>query len=226
MYDKIKQLKMNKNITLTRTGFRRRYKRPDDIISEKLLKWRRSVDDGKRAEVMLAEIPFGYHESENNYTHFVYLVSGYKIKLIVNSMEPTVVAAYSPLVGGFIFSWPYFGGFGSSQLGVRSEDESLYSTIGLAYVPYDTEPLDDATSRLVLMADCIPTLAHNLIQGYNPEPWQFKNPTDDMILNLVSCIKQQPQEKRDRLLSLYDKFGPPEGPLGEALTHIDKFRTF
>lgn len=216
---------MNKNITLTRTGFRRRYKRPDDIISEKLLKWRRSVDDGKRAEVMLAEIPFGYHESENHYTHSVHIVSGYKIKLIINSMESTVVAAYSPLVGGFIFSYSNFGYFGSGSLGVRSEDESLYSAIGLAYVPYTPEPLDDATSRLVLMADCIPTLAHNLILGYNPEPWQFKNPTDDMILNLVSCIKQQQKEKRDRLLSLYDRFGPPEGPLGEALTHIDKFRS-
>jgi hypothetical protein len=51
------------------------------------------------------------------------------------------------------------------------------------------------------------------------------NPTDDMMMNLVSCIKQQPQVKRDRLMVLLDKYGAPEGPLGEALMHIDKFRS-
>jgi hypothetical protein len=225
MYDKIKLLKMNKIIKLTRTEFRRRYKRSEARTESKLLDWRRNVDLGNRTEVMLSEIPFEYNESEKSDTHTALLVTGYKVKWIMNKYEPTVVAAYSPMIGGFIFSYSYYGVYGSGPLVTRHEDEGLYSSIGLAYVPYTPEPLDDATSRLVLMADCIPTLAHNLIQGYNPEPWQFKNPTDDMILNLVSCIKQQQKEKRDRLLSLYDRFGPPEGPLGEALKHIDKFRS-
>jgi hypothetical protein len=77
------------------------------------------------------------------------------------------------------------------------------------------------------MADCVPDVAHNLIQGYDLPRWLFKGAavSDDMMLNLVSCIKNQPQEKRDRLMVLLDKYGAPEGPLGEALMHIDKFRS-
>jgi hypothetical protein len=213
---------------LTRIQFRNRYKKPEALIEGKLLDWRRNVDLGNRTEVMLTEIPFDYHESQRHDAHTALLVTGYKIKSIINRYEPTVVAAYSPMVGGFIFSYSHYGIYSSGPLATRHEDEGLYSAIGLAYVPYTPEPLDDDTSRLVLMADCVPDVTHNLIQGYDLPRWLFKDAavSDDMMLNLVSCIRQQPQERRDRLLSLYDRFGPPEGPLGEALTHIDKFRTF
>ena len=219
---------MNKIIKLTRTEFRRRYKRPETLIEGKLLDWRRNVDLGNRTEVMLSEIPFEYNESEKSDTHTALLVTGYKVKWIMNKYEPTVVAAYSPMIGGFIFSYSYYGVYGSGPLVTRHEDEGLYSSIGLAYVPYTPEPLDDDTSRLVLMADCVPDVTHNLIQGYDLPRWLFKDAavSDDMMLNLVSCIRQQPQERRDRLMVLFDKYGPPEGPLGEALKHIDKFRTF
>jgi hypothetical protein len=74
------------------------------------------------------------------------------------------------------------------------------------------------------MADELP-VADFLIQKKTMTKWLFANRTDDMLLNLVSCIKNQPQEKRDKLMQLFDKYGPPEGPLGEALKHIDKFRS-
>lgn len=211
---------------LTRIQFRNRYKKPEALIEGKLLDWRRDVDLGNRTEVMLTEIPFNYHESKNADAHTALLVTGYKIKSIINRFEPTVVAAYSPMVGGFIFSYSYYGIYSSGPLATRHEDEGLYSSIGLAYVPYTPEPLDDDTSRLVLMADCVPNVTHDLIQGYDLPRWLFKDAvSDDVILNLVSCIKNQPQEKRDRLMVLFDKYGPPKGILGEALMHIDKFRS-
>jgi len=212
---------------LSRIQFRNRYKKPEALIEGKLLDWRRNVDLGNRTEVTLTEIPFNYEELQKRDAHTALLVTGYKIKLIINGEEPTVVAAYSPMVGGFIFSYSHYGIYSSGPLVTRHDDEGLYSSIGLAYVPYTPEPLDDDTSRLVLMADCVPTVTHNLIQGYDLPRWLFRDAAvgDDMMLNLVSCIRQQPQERRDRLMVLFDKYGPPKGILGEALMHIDKFRS-
>jgi hypothetical protein len=182
-----------------------------------MLDWERHIQLGNKPEIMLSEIPHQYHETTGSYgTHHVRVVTGYKVKMIVNSFDPTVIAAYSPLVGGFI---------ASAAMEFYPATEGLYHTSSLSHVSPTPDPLDDNTSRRILMADCISNLSSTLARGSELHKWQFKNPTDDMMLNLVSCIKQQPQEKRDRLMVLLDKYGAPEGPLGEALMHIDKFRS-
>jgi hypothetical protein len=202
---------------LTRAQFRKRYKKPDALIEGMMLDWERHIQLGNKPEIMLSEIPHQYHETTGSYgTHHVRVVTGYKVKMIVNSFDPIVIAAYSPLVGGFI---------ASAAMEFYLATEGLYHTSSLSHVSPTPDPLDDNTSRRILMADCISNLSSTLARGFELHKWQFKNPTDDMMLNLVSCIKQQPQEKRDRLMILLDKYGAPEGPLGEALMHIDKFRS-
>jgi hypothetical protein len=202
---------------LTRAQFRKRYKKPDALIEGMMLDWERHIQLGNKPEIMLSEIPHQYHEVTGSYgTHHVRVVTGYKVKMIVNSYDPIVIAAYSPLVGGFV---------ASAAMEFYPATEGLYHTSSLAHVPPTPDPLDDNTTRRILMADCLSNLSSTLARGFELHKWQFKNPTDDMMLNLVSCIKQQPQEKRDRLMVLLDKYGAPEGPLGEALMHIDKFRS-
>jgi hypothetical protein len=202
---------------LTRAQFRKRYKKPDALIEGMMLDWERHIQLGNKPEIMLSEIPHQYHETTGSYgTHHVRVVTGYKVKMIVNSYDPIVIAAYSPLVGGFV---------ASAAMEFYPATEGLYHTSSLAHVPPTPDPLDDNTTRRILMADCLSNLSSTLARGFELHKWQFKNPTDDMMMNLVSCIKQQPQEKRDRLMVLLDKYGAPEGPLGEALMHIDKFRS-
>jgi hypothetical protein len=202
---------------LTRAQFRKRYKKPDALIEGMMLDWERHIQLGNKPEIMLSEIPHQYHETTGSRgCHHVRVVTGYKVKMIVNSFDPIVIAAYSPLVGGFI---------ASAAMEFYPATEDLYHTSSLSHVSPTPDPLDDNTSRRILMADCISNLSSTLARGFELHKWQFKNPTDDMMLNLVSCIRQQPQEKRDRLMVLLDKYGAPEGPLGEALMHIDKFRS-
>ena len=202
---------------LTRAQFKKRYEKPSVWVEDRMHEWERNVRLGNRAEVMLSEIPHQYHEVTGSYgTHHARVVTGYKVKMIVNSYDPIVIAAYSPLVGGFI---------ASAAMDFYPATEGLYHTSSLAHVSPTPDPLDDNTTRLILMADCLSNLSSSLAHGFELHKWQFKNPTDDMMMNLVSCIKQQPQEKRDRLMVLLDKYGAPEGPLGEALMHIDKFRS-
>lgn len=203
---------------LTRVQFRKRYDKPKALIEGKMLDWQRNIQLHNHAEVMLAEIPHQYHESTGSHgSHHVRIVTGYKVKMIVNSYDPIVIAAYSPLVGGFI---------ASMAMEYYPPTEELYHTSSLAKIPPTPEPLDDDTSRRILMADCIPHINTQLILNLPLHPWQLTSPSEDKMLNLVSCIRQQPQEKRDRLMRLLDKYGPPDGGLlGEALMHIDKFRS-
>jgi hypothetical protein len=202
---------------ITRAQFRKRYSKPEALIEGKMLEWQRNMQLHNHTEIMLSEIPHQYHETTGSHgSHHVRIVTGYKVKMLVNSYDPIVIAAYSPLVGGFI---------ASAAMEYYPATEDLYHPSSLSRVSPTPDPLDDNTSRRILMADCISNLNSTLARGSELHKWQFKNPTDDMMLNLVSCIRQQPQEKRDRLMVLLDKYGPPEGPLGEALMHIDKFRS-
>lgn len=203
---------------LTRIQFRKRYDKPKALIEGKMLDWQRNIQLHNHADVMLAEIPHQYHETTASHgSHHVRLVTGYKVKMIVNSYDPIVIAAYSPLVGGFI---------ASAAAEYYPETEGLYQTGSLSHVSPTPDPLDDDTSRRILMADCLANLNTTLARGLELYKWQLKDAvSDDMMLNLVSCIRQQTQERRDRLMVLFDKYGAPEGILGEALMHIDKFRS-
>lgn len=202
---------------LTRIQFRNRYKKPEALVEGKMLEWQRNIQLHNHADVMLAEIPHQYHETTGKYgNHVVRLVTGYKVKMLVNSYDPIVIAAYSPLVGGFI---------ASAAMEYYPAIEGLYHTGSLSHVSPTPDPLDDDTSRRILMADCISNLNTQLARNLPLHPWQLTGPSEDKMLNLVSCIRQQPQERRDRLVVLFDKYGPPKGILGEALMHIDKFRS-
>lgn len=206
---------------ITRAQFKKRYEKPSVWVEDRMHEWVRNVRLGNRAAVMLSEIPHYYYEgSARRSDHMVRMVSGYRVNLIVSNHPPIAVAAYSPLVGGFVVS------HSTMFYGEEPEDVGLFNASTLCYLPLSSDPLDDDTSRLVMMADCVPSLNGSLVQRREMQKWMFRNnPTDDMMMNLVSCIKQQPQEKRDRLMVLLDKYGAPEGPLGEALMHIDKFRS-
>ena len=205
---------------LSRIQFRKRYKKPDALIEGMMLDWKRHIQLGNKPEIMLSEIPHYYYESEQHNSHHVRFISGYRVHLITNDNTRYTVAAYSPLIGGFI------GSYSTEYYGAEDKDMGLYCASSLSHLPLSSGPLDDDTSRLILMADCIPSINVALATRRPLYKWMFRLAmSDDMMLNLVSCIRQQPQEKRDRLMVLLDKYGAPEGPLGEALMHIDKFRS-
>lgn len=198
---------------MSRAEFKRNYQRPEKQVEGKMHEWYQNILHRNHAEIMLSEIPFRYIDNEAR--SYAYVVSGYKVKVMCRVGDPYVIAAYSPLVGGFI---------GSTVFSYYDVKESLDREPA---VPLTPDPLDDETSKLTLMADCIPSLRATLVKGSPLYKWQFGDAAvgDDMLLNLVSCIRQQEKEKRDRLMRLFDTYGAPKGPLGEALTHIDKFRS-
>jgi hypothetical protein len=201
---------------MTKAQFKQRYDRPKKRVEEQMYEWSHNILRRDHAEIMLSEIPHQYLEYES--LSYVSVATGYKVKLLIRVGRPCITAAYSPLVGGFIGSASYSPYY--------TTKEKLFCAIAMSGVPLTPEPLDDETSKLILMADCLPSLCTTLVTGSPLWKWQFNGATsDDMVLNLVSCIRQQEKEKRDRLMYLFDTYGTPSGPLGEALTHIDKFRS-
>ena len=200
---------------MTKVEFKRNYQRPEKQVEGKMHEWYHNILRRNHAEIMLSEIPFRYVEYDTQ--SYAFVTTGYKVKAVCRVGDPYVIAAYSPLVGGFI---------GSMESHYYDVKEGLYGTMAMSCVPLTPDPLDDETSKLTLMADCIPSLCATLARGSTLWEWQFTGAvSDDMVLNLVSCIRQQEKEKRDRLMRLFDTYGAPKGPLGEALTHIDKFRS-
>ena len=200
---------------MTKAKFKQRYQRPKDQVEGQMYEWYHNILRRNHAEIMLSEIPIRCIEYETQ--SYAYVATGYKVKVVCRVGDPYVIAAYSPLVGGFI---------GSTVFSYYDVKEILYRSAAMFHIPPTPEPLDDETSKLTLMADCIPSLCATLAKGSPLWKWQFDGAaSDDMILNLVSCIRQQEKEKRDRLMRLFDTYGAPMGPLGDALMHIDKFRS-
>jgi hypothetical protein len=200
---------------MTKAEFKKRYWRPEKYVEGKMYEWYHNILRRNHAEIMLSEIPFRYAEYDTQ--SYAFVTTGYKVKAVCRVGDPYVVAAYSPLVGGFI------GTISSTYYDVK---EGLYHTSAMSCVPPTPEPLDDETSKLILMADCVPQLCTSLVSGSPLYRWQFCGAaSDDMLLNLVTCIRQQEKEKRDRLMRLFDTYGAPKGLLGDALMHIDKFRS-
>jgi hypothetical protein len=201
---------------MTKVEFRKKYQRPEKQVEGKMHEWYQNILHRNHAEIMLSEIPFRCVEYDTQ--SYAYVATGYKVKVVCRVGDPYVIAAYSPLVGGFI---------GHTELSYYDVTEGLYHTSAMFGAPLTPEPLDDETSKLILMADCIPSLCATLANDSPLYKWQFGSAAvgDDMLLNLVSCIRRQEKEKRDRLMCLFDTYGAPKGLLGEALMHIDKFRS-
>jgi len=200
---------------MTKVKFRQRYHRPEKQVEGQMREWYQNILHRNHAEIMLSDIPFNFIEYPTQ--SYAFVATGYKVKVVCREGDPYVIAAYSPLVGGFI---------GTTHLTQYDVKEMLYRAGAMFHTPPTPEPLDDETSKLTLMADCIPSLYATIVNDSPLYKWQFSGATsDDMLLNLVSCIRQQEKEKRDRLMYLFDTYGTPSGPLGEALTHIDRFRS-
>lgn len=203
---------------LTKTAFKKKYQKPEKWVNGRMSEWYQNILHHNHAEIMLSEIPFGCY-TEYYTQGSAYVVTGYKVKVVHRIGDPWVAAAYSPLVGGLIG-----GGMYSRHYEIKNY---INHTTLMSHVPCTPEPLDDETSKLLLMADCLPSIGYTLVKGDPLFKWHFggADTSDDILLNLVSLIRQQEKEKRDRLMCLFDTYGAPTGLLGEALTHIDKFRS-
>jgi hypothetical protein len=201
---------------LTKTEFRKRFHMSEEIIEDNILEWRQKIKRGNRADIMLSEFPIAYYPANKHYPECARVVSGYNTYFVLRDGGVYMEAVYSPLMGGHISGWDVSA--------VEGLEVHRVTYGAITFLTRTSEPIDDDTTKLLIMADELP-VADFLIQKKTMTKWLFANRTDDMLLNLVSCIKNQPQEKRDKLMQLFDKYGPPEGPLGEALKHIDKFRS-
>lgn len=116
------------------------------------------------------------------------------------------------------------------------------------------EPLSDADTRRLVMADYIAQdpvgsygLARLMAQPRDSYLVSEENPIEyqdipfymgcmlgmkhqavrqmDRTLAMVSCIRRLKPRRYAMMLEDFDKLGPPDNLLGDALKHIDKFRT-
>lgn len=150
-------------------------------------------------------------------------------ELIGDGEQITLMSTYSPLLKSFV---GIYSSITSYRLGLGYEP-CYY----LSYLPdIGPRPADDDSILRAVMAEQLSDVdPHTLpqivlkeseaVSGYLLSELERLTSIADPTIALVSCIRKLSSHKRNKILELFDKHGPPSGILGEALLHIDKFRT-
>ena len=201
----------------TKKEFNKIYPEKDvDQTRKELQQWVQHMKDGNTEEVLLTSIVIRNWCGDSSTplcSVFAYVVSGYHI-YYKNNVSSHSTAIYSELTGGMI---------GSDLLSVYYKEIGLSPHEHLRYGSYTFDalyPITKEMSKEILMVECLPPY---FTHGHEAIP---QSGISDPVLAMVATIRSAPKENQNRLLMLFDKYGPPNNLLGSALIHIDKFRSF
>lgn len=220
------------------TPFYNKYRpEPDAIVTKQIACWinnLRNLNKGNDERVQATRINVALNGvargSELQRAEFIKGYSVYLSEELSDGSEGIrLISTYSPILGRFI--------------GSHSRTHSLQYSASLEYCSMyhagnpEEQPIDDDLALRLLMAEWLSyvdfyALPELLLSEGGVESVYLKRrlkeltSVEEPMLALVSCIRKLPTDTRNRMLELFDKHGPPSGIIGEALLHIDKFRSF
>jgi hypothetical protein len=230
---------------MTTKQFRDRFGRKVEQIQDELHEWIRNIELGNRQSVLLTEIDYGLIESgSRRYKSLVGCrVSGYQILAVYywgggfgGGTSEETVAVYCPMLRGFIrgalfndvryiYNLPYESAAvkhclnGAGALGYQLPDWQRYQQRSNAL---RGQPIGDDDARTLMLANiCKPPYQHRdeaFVDRYTEDKAKF-------MLEIVSSMKKD-KDACSRLFSVLDTVGAPDTVFGEALKHMDKFRSF
>jgi hypothetical protein len=218
--------------------FYNKYKpEPDAILNTQLASWihsLKSTDKRNARRIRDTRINVAINTiTVGSKLHRAEFIKGYSVycsdEQSDGSEEISLTSTYSPLLGRFI--------------GYHSRTHSLQYSASLEFChmqhagKLEENPIDDDLAIRLLMAEWLAyvdfyVLPELLLSKGATESAYLKRrlkeltSVDEPMIALVSCIRKLPSDTRNRMLELFDKHGPPSGIIGEALLHIDKFRTY
>lgn len=220
------------------TPFYNKYRpEPDAIVTKQIDCWvnnLRNLNKGTDERVRATRINVALNAvAVGSNLHRAEFVKGYSVycseEQSDGSEEISLTSTYSPLLGRFI--------------GYHSRTHSLQYSASLEFCHMhyagkpEEQPIDDDLAIRLLMAEWLAyvdfyVLPELLLSKGGTDSTYLKRrlkeltSVDEPMIALVSCIRKLPTDTRNRMLELFDKHGPPSGIIGEALLHIDKFRSF
>jgi len=217
--------------------FYNKYKpEPDAIVNKQIASWIHNLrieNKGADERTRRTRINVALNNISGGELQRAEFVKGYSVycseEQSDGSEEISLTSTYSPLLKRFI--------------GYHSRTHSLQYSASLEFChmqhagKLEENPIDDDLAIRLLMAEWLAyvdfyVLPELLLSKGATESAYLKRrlkeltSIDEPMLALVSCIRKLPSDTRNRMLELFDKHGPPSGIIGEALLHIDKFRSF
>jgi hypothetical protein len=242
------QLYENMKRRLTGDQFGNRYPVMDrEHLSRALESYAMDLDTGVRSSrVLLTELPLkhelvrlSWRPPGKDEDIIITLLRGYRIYEIRRSKpdDPKLLTIYSLLTG--LWHRVGFADMGKlGHLGPRLTDAGCYA-LGNEMLGQGPEPVRDEVLVRCLMVDQLPSKSRHWVTTmaragrwqehsirYLYESWGLAD--DESIPNPVRLarILNRDPESVAKIWEVVDRYGIPEGPLGETLRHMDNFRTF
>jgi hypothetical protein len=204
-------------------------------IKQDILRWQFDIINGDDSAVRLTDFVISMYKPMKGKGHsgldpYVVKVQGYQV-IYIRRESISVLSIYSPLAKLLLGHFDPF----SQCTGCASPLINTY----LASTQYTIEavgidPLDDdMTKRLMIAGRSQDNLfiglcynRRNTFASTNLIRWVCERMTiDDPLLAMVKIINLFNVEERKRILDVYDNYGTIDTLVGDALIHLDKFRT-
>jgi len=216
-------------------NFANKYKINDvKQIRQDVLQWQSDILNGDDSAVRLTDFVIGMYKPMKEKSHseldpFVVKVQGYQV-IYIRRESVSVLSIYSPLAKLLLGQCDPFSecnGYASPLINTYlTSTQYTIKAVGI-------DPLDDGMTKRLMIAGRQDNLFIGLCYNRRNTPastnlirWVCDRMTiDDPLLATVKLINSFNVEERKRILDVYDNYGTIDTLVGDALIHLDKFRT-
>jgi len=217
-------------------NFADKYKINDDQqIKQDILQWQFDIINGDDSAVRLTDFVISMYKpmkgkSRSGPDPYVVKVQGYQV-IIIQREWSRPLSIYSPLAKQLLGTADPFLAYRGSPLPLLTTylaaTQCVIETVGI-------DPLDDDMTKRLMIAGMSQYNSfiglcynrRNTLASTNLIRWVCERTTiDDPLLAMVKLINSFSVEERKRILDVYDNYGTIDTLVGDALIHLDKFRT-
>lgn len=222
--------KLNKN-------FADKYKINDvQQIKQDVMQWQSDILNEDDSAVRLTDFVISMYKTEkdkgrNQQDPYVVKIQGYQVILLRREWV-SPLSIYSPLAKQLLGHCDPFNQYTHepSPL-IPTYSASVHYAIGEVGV----DPLDDDTAKRLMVAgktsdNTFARLCYekrDSVDAVNHVRWMcHRVSVADPVLAMVKLINSFDTTERKRILDVYDTYGATNTIVGDALIHLDKFRSF
>lgn len=217
-----------------KANFSRNYKvNSHQQVCEEVTQWCSDILNGDDNAVRLTDIVLSNYKPDDRRDAIyetVTKIQGYQV-VRLGRRDSNLLSIYSPLAKQMLGSR---GGFYTDIPEHLVIPYYPTNTLDEGFVAIGVDPLDDDTSKRAMLAGkcsvfpfwqmCMYKRGSGQASYYARYVTEKKQPLPE-LLAMVSLINSMPIEERKRIQDVYDSYGTIDTIVGDALDHIDKFRT-
>jgi hypothetical protein len=205
----------------------------EEEITQDILQWQRDIVNGDDSAVRLTDFVISMFKAQKNcggLDSYVVKVQGYQVVCIQRGWAGPL-SIYSPLAKQLLGANDPFRSYSRTPSPLLT---TYLVSMSCAIDTVGIDPLDDDMTKRLMIAgrsqdNSFIGLCYNrrnTLASTNLIRWVCERTTiDDPLLAMVKLINSFNAEERKRILDIYDTYGTIDTIVGDALNHLDKFRT-